>query len=78
MQKLPLEQAEGHLAEIVEKMSPGEEIELTRDNKPVARIVATSPKSPRKPRQPGTLRGTVLYVAPDFDAIPEGFEEYIE
>jgi antitoxin (DNA-binding transcriptional repressor) of toxin-antitoxin stability system len=78
MQTIPLEQAEGHLVEIVEKLSPGEEVVLTRDSKPVARIVATSPKSPRKPRQPGTLRGTVLYIAPDFDAIPEGFEGYIE
>jgi hypothetical protein len=22
--------------------------------------------------------GTVLYVAPDFDAIPAGFEEYVD
>ena len=39
---------------------------------------ATAPAPQRKPRQLGTLKGTVLYVAPDFDAIPEGFEEYVE
>lgn len=35
--------------------------------------VKTSPQE----RQLGTLKGSVLYMAPDFDAIPEGFEEYV-
>ena len=79
MQTMPLEQAEGHLAEIIEKLSPGEEIVLTRDDKPVATIkAAPSSESPaRKPHQLGTLKGSVLYIAPDFDDIPEGFEEYL-
>ena len=31
----------------------------------------------QRPRQLGTLKGTVRYIAPDFDEIPEGFEEYL-
>jgi antitoxin (DNA-binding transcriptional repressor) of toxin-antitoxin stability system len=77
MQTMPLEQAEGHLAEIIEKLSPGEEILLTRDDKPVATIKAAPPPPSGKLRQLGTLKGTVLYIAPDFDDIPEGFEEYL-
>jgi antitoxin (DNA-binding transcriptional repressor) of toxin-antitoxin stability system len=77
MQTVTVEEAQSHLAEIIEKLTPGEEIVLTRDEKPVATIRATAPPA-RKPRQPGTLKGTVLYIAPDFDAIPEGFEEYVE
>lgn len=77
MQTVTLEDAQNHLSEIVEKLAPGEEIVLTRQDKPVATLRAT-PQLLRKPRQPGTLRGTVLYIAPDFDAIPEGFEEYVE
>jgi len=76
MQTMPLEQAEGHLAEIIDNLLPGEGIVLTRDNKPVATIRATSP-TPREPPRFGTLRGSILYIAPDFDAIPEGFEEYV-
>jgi hypothetical protein len=34
MQTIPLEQVEGHLAEIVEKMTPGEEVVLTPNNRP--------------------------------------------
>ena len=78
MQTMPVQQAEGRLAEIIEKLSPGEEIVLTRDDKPVATIRATPPPPARKPRQLGTLKGSVLYMAPDFDVIPEGFEEYVE
>jgi antitoxin (DNA-binding transcriptional repressor) of toxin-antitoxin stability system len=75
MQTLPIEQAEGHLREIIEKLSPGEEVVLTRDAKPVATLRATLP--PREPPRFGMLKGSVLYIAPDFDAIPEGFEDYL-
>lgn len=76
MQTMDVEQAENHLTEIIEKLSPGEEVVLTRDDKPVATIRATSEK-PREAPKFGTLRGTILYIAPDFDDIPEGFEEYL-
>jgi antitoxin (DNA-binding transcriptional repressor) of toxin-antitoxin stability system len=77
MQSVTLEEAQNHLAEIIEKLTPGEEIVLTRAGKPVATIRATPPAK-EQPRQFGTLKGTILYIAPDFDAIPEGFEEYVE
>lgn len=77
MQSIPLEQAEGHLAEIIENLPPGEEVVLTRNDTPIATLKATSPPTARKPRKLGTLKGTVLYMSPDFDEIPEGFEEYL-
>jgi antitoxin (DNA-binding transcriptional repressor) of toxin-antitoxin stability system len=76
MQSMSIEQADGHLAEIIDKLPPGEEIVLTRDDKPVATIKASPPPS-REPPRLGTLRGTILSIAPDFDDIPEGFEEYL-
>jgi antitoxin (DNA-binding transcriptional repressor) of toxin-antitoxin stability system len=69
MRTVPIEQAEGHLGEILDQLAPGEEIVLTRDGIPVA--------TTRKLRPLGTLKGSVLYIAPDFDDIPEGFEEYL-
>ncbi|MBI1917129.1 MAG: type II toxin-antitoxin system Phd/YefM family antitoxin [Planctomycetes bacterium] len=76
MQTITLEEAQGHLAEIIEKLMAGEEVVITRDDKPVATIKATPP-TPREPPRLGTLKGTILYIAPDFDEIPEGFEEYL-
>lgn len=78
MQWVTVEEAQSHLADIIEKLPPGGEVVITRDDKPVATIRAVTPPTPRKQRQLGSLRGSVLYMAPDFDAIPEGFEEYIE
>lgn len=78
MQMISLDQAEGHLVEIVEKLAPGEEIVLTRNDKPVATIKAAPPEPPSRPIPKfGTMKGTILYIAPDFDAIPEGFEDYL-
>jgi antitoxin (DNA-binding transcriptional repressor) of toxin-antitoxin stability system len=76
MQTITVEEAQGHLAEIIEKLTPGEEIVLTRDDKPVATIRA-APRITREPPRFGTLKGTILYIAPDFDDIPEGFEDYL-
>jgi antitoxin (DNA-binding transcriptional repressor) of toxin-antitoxin stability system len=78
MQTISVQEAQHHLAEIIDKIAPGAEIIITRDEKPVAVLRALLPSAPRKPRQLGTLKGSVLYIAPDFDAIPEGFEEYVE
>ena len=78
MQTITLEEAQRHLLEIIEKLAPGEEVLLTRGDQPVATLRATLSPRTRKPRQLGTLKGSVLDVAPDFDAIPEGFEEYVE
>jgi antitoxin (DNA-binding transcriptional repressor) of toxin-antitoxin stability system len=78
MQTVTIEEAQAHLAEIIEKLPPGEEVVITREGQPIATVKATPHPPEQKQRQLGTLRGTVLYMAPDFDAIPEGFEEYVE
>ena len=74
-QIITVQEAQNHLAELIEKLPPGEEIVITRDDKPVATLRAMSPTMTQLQRQLGTLKGSVLYIAPDFDAIPEGFEE---
>ncbi len=78
MQTITVQEAQGDLAEIIERLLAGEEIVITRDDKPVATLRATGQAPSPKQRQLGTLKGSVLYMAPDFDAIPEGFEEYVE
>lgn len=73
---IPVEEAQANLRELIGQLSPGEEVVLTENQKPVAILIATSGVQ-RKPRQPGTLRGTVLYMAPDFNAPLEEFKEYM-
>ena len=70
-----LEEAQGKLRELIARLSPAEELIITENQQPVARLVAAA-KPAERPL--GTLRGTVLYMAPDFDAPLEDFEEYME
>ena len=77
MSNVRVEDAQGRLSELIQRLGPGEEIVLTEHDQPVARLIAASAK-PRKPRQPGTLRGSVLYMAEDFDAPLDEFKEYME
>ena len=77
MLTVTLEEAQAQLPKLIEQLRPGEEIIITRDQKPVARLVGEA-QPERKPRRPGTLKGSVLYMAPDFDAPLEDFKEYME
>jgi len=71
-----VDEAQARLRELIENLAPGEEVLITLNQQPVAKLVlATQPRG--KPRQPGTLRGTVLHMAADFDAPLEDFREYL-
>jgi prevent-host-death family protein len=78
MATITIQEAQATLSELIHRLAPGDEVVITENNKPIARLV-TSAATPRgKPRQLGTLRGTVLHVACDFDAPLEDFKEYLE
>jgi antitoxin (DNA-binding transcriptional repressor) of toxin-antitoxin stability system len=72
---ITVEEAQATLKEIIGKLAPGEEVVITENERPVAKLVAES-KPPE--RKLGTLKGTVLYMAPDFDAPLDDFKEYME
>jgi prevent-host-death family protein len=78
MTTVTIQEAQDRLTELVRRLTPGEEIVLTDNGRPIARLVPAAPAGQRQPRRPGTLRGTVLYMAPDFDAPLEDFKEYME
>ena len=78
MTTVSIQEAEARLSELIHKLKPGDEVIITEDNRPVARLITTATKPQKQPRQPGTLRGSVLYMAPDFDAPLEDFKDYME
>lgn len=53
----------------------GEEVIIAKDNTPVLKLVPLN--KPRKPRKPGSGKGQILYVAPDFDVTPASFKGYV-
>jgi len=78
MTTVSIQEAQVKLSELIHRLTPGEEVVITENNRPVARLVPPARQPQRQPRRPGTLRGSVLHVAPDFDAPLEDFKEYME
>jgi antitoxin (DNA-binding transcriptional repressor) of toxin-antitoxin stability system len=72
---ITVEEAQADLKALIGRLAPGDEIIITDKEQPVAKLVAAAQPSERKV---GTLKGTVLYMAPDFDAPLEEFSEYMQ
>ena len=70
-----IEEAQAHLAELVSKLVPGEEVVITRNEQPVAKLVGQRVVQ-RQPRQPGSAKGKLLLLADD-EAHLEDFREYM-
>jgi antitoxin (DNA-binding transcriptional repressor) of toxin-antitoxin stability system len=77
MTTVSLQDAQATLPELIHRLTPGDEIVITENDRPVARLVRVAAE-PQQPRRLGTMRGTVLYMAPDFDAPLDDFREYME
>lgn len=65
--------AKARLPQLVRETLSGAEVIIAKDNKPLVKLVPVS----RAHWKPGTGKGLVLYMAPDFDAPLEDFEDYM-
>ncbi len=72
---ISLEEAQAHLSELVGKLAPGEEIIITENQRPVAKIVGQGVPA-RKPRRPGSARGKLIILEEDDEHLKD-FEEYM-
>ncbi len=77
MTTVSIQEAQAKLSELIHRLTPGEEIIITENDQPVARLVSVA-VAQRPPRRLGTMRGTVLYMAPDFDAPLDDFKDYMD
>ena len=79
MQEVAIQEAEGQLRQLAEKALNGEEVWISLEDKRRIRLEAAPPPEPLKAgtRQLGHLKGIVFYMAEDFDAPLEEFEEYM-
>jgi antitoxin (DNA-binding transcriptional repressor) of toxin-antitoxin stability system len=67
MNTIPIEEAKSDLEGVLAKLQIGEGVYLTRDGQIVA-YLSCEGKSPAGPRKLGGQPGSILYMAPDFDA----------
>jgi prevent-host-death family protein len=72
MTTVSIQEAQAALSDLIHRLAPGEEIVITENNQPVARLIPAGRPTERKL---GTLKGTVLYMSPDFDAPLDDFKE---
>lgn len=76
---ITVEEAQAKLKEIIHRLAPGEEIVITENHQPVAKLVSEQPPAARPTRPgPGVCQGEIIYMAPDFDAPLEDMKEYME
>ena len=72
---ITVEEAQTKLPELIRMLAPGEEIIITQDQRPVARLVGERSTQSR-PRVPGNCRGLITLLVEDEEHLKD-FEEYM-
>ena len=79
MTTVTIEEAQAKLTEIIHQLSPGEELVITENQQPVAKLTGEQPRAARPARPgPGLCKGMITFMAPDFDAPLEDMKDYME
>lgn len=73
MIRVNVHEAKTHLSKLLERVQDGEEVIISKGNKPIARLVLIEELKPE--RKMGSAKGKVR-IADDFDAPIEDFEDY--
>ena len=76
MNTVTIEEAQTKLAELIELLPAGEELMITRDERPIARLLAEG-KPARKPRKAGSAKGLLMIHEDDKEHL-EDFKECME
>lgn len=69
-----VEEAQARLKDLIHQLAPGEEIVITENAQPVARLVVSPAETPRP--IPGRGKGTLVIHAEDDEHL-EDFKEYM-
>ena len=76
MSTVTVEEAQAKLPELIDKLVPGEEVIITRNEQPVAKLVGQQ-RPIRQPRRPGSAKGKLVILVED-DAHLQDFKDYME
>jgi len=74
MSTVTIEEAQANLAELIGRLTLGEEVVITQDQQPVAKLVGQR-TSVRKPRTPGNCKGMITLAVEDDEHLKD-FEDY--
>ena len=74
MATVTIQEAQANLPDLIHKLTPGDELVITENNQPVAKLVASNPSKPRP--LPGRCKGMLTILADDEEHL-EHFKEYM-
>ena len=74
MTVMTVEEAQAKLPEVIEHLSPGEELIITRNSRPVAQLIGLPAQKPRP--IPGRGRGKLVILAEDDEHLQD-FQDYM-
>ena len=70
---MALEDIKVTLPELLDSLTPGDEVILTRNHQPVAKLVSEAPSPTHMPRPgPGLGKGMITFITQDLDKPFEG------
>lgn len=72
---ITIEEAQINLKDLIHQLASGQEIIITENQQPVAKLVSESAKQ-RQPRKVGSAKG-ILVILQDDDEHLQDFEEYM-
>lgn len=75
MTRVSIDDVRARLDEIIAGLHPAEEVEITRDDRPIARLVGVQVPE-KRPRRLGTGIGKIFIIAEDDDHLKD-FEDYM-
>jgi prevent-host-death family protein len=76
MAMVTIQEAQAKLSDLIHTLAPGEEVVITENNQPVAKLARAEPEK-KWPCKAGSAKGRIR-LAPDFDEPLEAFKEYME
>jgi antitoxin (DNA-binding transcriptional repressor) of toxin-antitoxin stability system len=74
MTTLSLAEVQARLPELVRSLTPGDELVITENSEPIAKVTAVKAEKPRP--VPGRAQGMITILKEDEDHLKE-FEEYM-
>lgn len=76
MSRYSIAEAEVRFAELARRAAAGEDVLIASGGGTLIRLVPVTEAQTAAPRRPGSGKGELLWMAPDFDATPEDFGDY--
>ena len=77
MPTVTIQEAQARLSDLIHRLAHGDEVVITENDEPVAKLARTEPKK-QWPCKAGSAKETIHWMAPDFDEPLEEFKEYME